>query len=364
MRNTLLAGVCAGLAVAGTAVHAAPYGTAKEAAAVAIENVAPWPIAKPAITAEQRARLAEKLQRINQIMQSIAADTQAQEAPAESRRWLLETLLRMTNEQVARIAPTGSFRMTAADAGRVARTVPKLIGDPSTDLVYRPITPCRFIDTRFIGGPISGSRDYTLSGDGGPNGGSAACNPVALSGVSSADDIAAVSMNVAIVGPTAAPGFIGARPPGSTNATALVNWFQTGAQVQASNAGVVSTLQDAVNPNEIEFFGSPTNIVVDIMGVFTRPDATPLDCTQTITLLNNLANGTRMTGQAVCATGFQVVGGGAEAISNDNTGSFINALAPMFQDVANNGWFASVTNNSGATQSYRIYAICCRVPGR
>jgi hypothetical protein len=355
MRNTLVAGLLAGVACVATA-QPAPRGT---------DNLAPGPLVKPTITAEQRARLEEKLQRINQIMQSVNADTQAQ--PAGSRTWMLESLLKMTNEQVAQVPVSGGFRATADQMSRATKVVQKNIGDAGTDLVYRPITPCRFIDTRFLGGPINGSRDYTLSGDGGPNGGSAACNPVTLSGVSSADDIAAVSMNVAIVGPPGAPGFIGARPPGSANATALVNWYQAGPQVQASNAGVVSTLQNVGNPNEIEFFGSPTDIVVDIMGVFTRPDATPLACTQTIFLLNNVANGTRQTGQALCdlATQGQVVGGGIEAVSNDNTGSFINALAPTFQDVNNqNGWFGSVTNNSGSTQTYRVYAICCRVPGR
>ena len=362
MRNTVLAGVVAGLFSAGTLVHAAPFATAREAAAVAVENIAPGAIAKPAITDQQRARLAEKLQRINQIMQSASADLQAQ--PAGSRAWLLESLLKMTNEQVAAIPVTAGFRATADQMSRAAKTVTKALGSPNTDLVYRPITPCRFIDTRFLGGPINGSRDYTLAGDGGPNGGSASCNPVANSGVSSADDIAAVSMNVAIVGPTVAPGFIGARPPGSTNATALVNWFQSGPTVQASNAGVVSTLQAVGNPNEIEFFGSPTDIVVDIMGVFTRPDATPLDCTQATTIIANVTTGTRQVQQVFCATGYQVVGGGVEAVGLTNANNTINASAPTFQDVANNGWFTSVTNNTGSTQSYEFYAICCRVPGR
>jgi hypothetical protein len=365
MRNTLLAGLAAGLVLTAPAVHAAPFASVKEAAAVAIENVAPGVIARPSITAEQRARLADKLARIDRIMQATAGDAAVGAVSGDQRRWLIEQLLRMTNEQVMQMAPAGSFRATADQASRVAKISTKAIGDPSTDLVYRPIVPCRFIDTRFLGGPINGSRDYTLSGDGGPNGGSAACNPVTLSGVTNADDIAAVSMNVAIVGPTAAPGFIGARPPGSSNSTALVNWYQAGPQVQASNAAVVTTLQAVGNPNEIEFFGSPTDIVVDIMGVFTRPDATPLDCTQATTVIANVTNGSRQTQEMICATGYQVVAGGVEAVGlSGNAGSIINASAPTFQDVANNGWFSSVTNNTGSTQSYQFYAICCRVPGR
>src|SRR5439155_22106703 len=109
--------------------------------------------------------------------------------------------------------------------------------------VYRPIPPCRYIDSRNVLGPISGSRTYDLDGTGSPWGGSASCNPVTASGVLNADDFAAVAINVTIIGPTGAPGFIGARPVGSPNTTSLVNWFQAGATVQPASAGVISTFQ-------------------------------------------------------------------------------------------------------------------------
>ena len=79
--------------------------------------------------------------------------------------------------------------------------------------------------------------------------------------------------------PTVAPGFIGVRPAGATNTSALVNWYASGPTVQASNAGVVTTNQSLSSADEIEFFGSSTQFIVDVFGVFAAPTATALDCT-------------------------------------------------------------------------------------
>ena len=49
----------------------------------------------------------------------------------------------------------------------------------------------------------------------------------------------------------------------------MVNWYEDGANVQAANAGVVTTNQFSVD--NIEFFGSPAHIIVDVFGIFTRP---------------------------------------------------------------------------------------------
>ena len=122
-------------------------------------------------------------------------------------------------------------------------------GGNSTELVYIPLTPCRFIDSRNVGGPLVGTAAFDLDLAGNTYGGSAACAPAAAVG-GNANLIGAIAINVAIVSPTAAPGFVGARPFGATTTTALVNWYQAGASVQASNAGVVTTDQSASNPRD------------------------------------------------------------------------------------------------------------------
>jgi len=308
--------------------------------------------AKAQITVEQRERLAIKLRLIDQIMRAAEPDMQAQQTPASSRQWVMEKLLKMPLEQVRAVGMPGSFAATSNAISKAAHL--KAIGDGSTDLEYRPITPCRFIDTRNVGGPIIGSRTFDLDAAGDTYGGSASCNIVTASGILDADDMAAVAINVAIVSPTNAPGFLGARPAGSSNTTALVNWYQAGAQVQASNAGVIPTFQGA--GDEIEFFGSPTQIIVDVFGVFTRAGATTLDCVYPSTPLT-IANGARDFTTVNCTAGYQVTGGGLSAPFN--TGLVVQASGPN-----GNGWFASLLNTSGGTITETVFAACCRVPGR
>ena len=201
--------------------------------------------------------------------------------------WLRESLYRLTLEQLQGMGSPSTLADATDALGRVRDASPQL-GSSAVELVYYPITPCRYIDTRFQGGPLAGTRTYDLAFTGGAFGGSIGCDPKAAVG-GNEDNIGALAMNVAIVGPTAAPGFVGVRPAGGSATTALVNWWEQGPNVQASNAGVVSTNQSAVTTAEIEFFGSPTQFIVDIFGVFAAPTATALDCvdgTLAITTLN------------------------------------------------------------------------------
>src|SRR5439155_14966640 len=43
---------------------------------------------------------------------------------------------------------------------------PDLLGDSAADLVYTPVTPCRILDTRIVGGPIAagGQRNFLVTG--------------------------------------------------------------------------------------------------------------------------------------------------------------------------------------------------------
>lgn len=273
---------------------------------------------------------------------------------ATQKQWLLESLYGMPLEQIRVLGTPGSYAATVS-AMSTAKTSTKLLGDAQNDLVFRPIQPCRFIDTRNIGGPISGSRDYDLDNTGTTYGGVGACDPKASAG-GNADNIGGIAINLTIVGPTVSPGFMGARPFGSTNTTSMVNWYQTGPTVQAANASVVMTDQSGAT-DEIEFFGSPTDIVVDIFGVFTAPAPTALDCTAVTLVSPSIPTGQRTFAQPTCAAGYTVTGGGVAAATNDN--QIIEA-----SEARSNGWFTSVLNNSGGSRIFTFSATCCRVPGR
>ena len=324
------------------------------------------------ITDAQRARLAEKLQLIDRIVQAAERSEGTQHLAPERLNWLRESLYMMSVDTIRSLGVPASFAASRDAIRTVQKVAPKALGDPSLDLVYRPITPCRYIDTRVTGIPL-GSSPYSvnLGVTGASYGGSAGCNPVAASGVANADDFAAISMNVAIVTPQLAPGFVGARPAGSSQVTALVNWFQTGANVQASNAAVVTTKQGA--GDEIEFFGTPTELVVDIMGVFTRPDATALDCQspspgQSGLGTANVAPGSSFTDlfQApACAAGYAAVALGCEYGPVAPAGLALTSVG--VPDPATGFVACSWYNGSASTlnkSDFHIHTRCCRVPGR
>ena len=309
----------------------------------------------PRIDAGQRQRLAAKLALIERIVRAAEPDMQARQTPLDSRRWMLESLYAMPLEQIQAIGVPGSFAATSDAMARALRV--KALGDASTDLVYRPITPCRFVDTRNVGGPIAGSRTFDLSVLGSTYGGSATCNILSAAGIPSADSIGAIAINVAIVSPTAAPGFIGARPVGSTNATALVNWYEAGAQVQASNAGVVSTAQGP--GDDIELFGSPTQVIVDVFGVFTAPGATALDCITTAPNSVDVPNGSTtetLVPAPACPAGYTHVSVLCGATTG--TGFYLTKTGD------NGSLSCSYINLSGSPNQGAVRARCCRLPGQ
>jgi hypothetical protein len=348
------------VAVAASLVHAT-------AEAAADRPHAASPLAPAAgISAAQRARLAERLRLVDAIVRAIDADLRAGDLAAERRAWTLEALYAMPLETLHGLGTPAKFAALRDAIAATQASGAKALGAGASDLVYRPITPCRYIDTRIVGGQITAPRSYNLGLTGAAYGGAGACNPVSASGVNNADDFAAVSMNVAIVSPAFAPGFLGARPAGSSNTTALVNWYLAGPAIQASNAGVITTAQGA--GDEIEFFGTQTDIVVDVMGVFTRPDATALDCTTIRTQgagTANLPTGTDFVFPlaSACATGYTAVGIGCEYGPVAPAGlTLTSASTPgaLFYACA---W----RNDTGSTldqASFNTHTRCCRVPGR
>ncbi|MEP6678567.1 MAG: hypothetical protein ABJB78_04665 [Betaproteobacteria bacterium] len=322
--------------------------------------------AATSITPEQRARLAERLQLADQVVHAVAADLRASANAVERRQWLQEALYTMPLEKLRTLGVPPTFQAVSDAIARAQKTTAKAIGDTSTDLVYRPITPCRYIDTRNVGGPITTPRSFDLGLTGATYGGSLGCNPVAASGVGNVNEIAAVSINVAIVSPTAQPGFLGVRPAGSSNTTAFVNWYLSGPTIQASNSGVVTAAQGA--GDDIEFFGSPTQVVVDVMGVFARPAATALDCVTLRTQgsgTNNLPTATDYVFPipSVCTTGYTAVSVGCEYGPAAPAGLTLTSASTPGANFYACAW----RNDTGTTldqSNFNTHTRCCRLPGR
>lgn len=329
-----------------------------------VRKAATKPMAKPAVTAEQRAMLNEKLAIVARLMQSAGADRAGAAVTPERQRWMLESMYKLPLATLRGMAASGSPDLLSneiAKATVASKASTKLegpsFGDATGELVYLPQAPCRWIDTRNVGGPLVGTRQFDMEADGTSYGGSAGCT--ANGGIGSAN-VGAVAMNVAIVGPTAAPGFIGARPVGSTATTALVNWYQAGPSVQASNAGIITNDQGAP-VDDIEFFGSPTNFIVDVFGVFGSPTATALNCQYPSSTLS-VAAGAFGSITVTCPTGYTVVAGGWDGASLGVNGSSINP--ENYPIPASNQWRVTFYNRDTSAFTMEAFAVCCRIPGR
>lgn len=315
------------------------------------------------VTAEQLARLAEKAERIQQILNSVGRDMQAKQVSAESRRWFVESLYQMPLAQIRTIGTSGTFS-GAVDAMTHSKTrVPtKLLGDTNQDLVYIPFVPCRYVDTRNVGGKISSARGFDISQTGLTYGGIAACNPLTLiGGVINDNSVGGLAMNVTLFDTSAAapPGFLAVRPFGSTNVTSLLNWYVQGPFVQDANYAII-TMDQTTAVNEFEVFASaPVHVIVDLFGAFVAPNATGLDC---VTVYNPSATSVPAGGQA-CA-------------NPPSCPATYTVTAPLFsKGGANDGLVISQLNlnlpgsqvcgmaTAGAS-SFTAGVQCCRVPGR
>lgn len=349
------AGVAMSLASAGVFAQNERSDVAAMRAVGMLHRMAPH--LTPEITAEQRAMLDEKLVIAARLMENAVG---SEEISADHRMWLMETIYRTPVKVLRDIGlPAGREATLRAIAG-AAKPAGKL-GAASTELVYYPITPCRYIDTRNVGGPITQPRGFDLGLAGNTHGGSAACNPKTAVG-GNEDTIGAIAMNVTILGPTQAPGFIGVRPAGDTATTSLVNWYFAGPTIQAANAAVVSINQTPATVNEFEFFGNSTQVIVDIFGVFAAPTATALDCTngtETNVTANTAARNFNLAATA-CPAGYSMVSNSCQASGDTMAG--VLTLAGQGTFIGGSNCFG---HYAGATSANITNTpLCCRLPGR
>lgn len=324
------------------------------------------PIAEKNVSPEQRARLAAKAELIRQIFKAAQTDLRGGHVRPESQRWLLESLYQIPLEQVRAMGTPGTFSATVTAMSHTKNMIkPQAFGDTFQDLVYKPFVPCRYIDTRNVGGkvlpPPAPPRGFDISQPGTAYGGAAGCDPLTLTGVDE-NSVGGLAMNVAIFDTSAAapPGFLGGRPAGSTNLTSLMNWDVSSPFWQDSNYAII-TMDQTPLANEFEFFtSSAVHVIVDLFGAFIAPNATALDC---VTLYNASATS---------------VSAGAENCANPPAcPSTYEVTAPLFDKggATNDGLVVSQMNlnrpglqvcgraTAGAS-SFTAGVQCCRVPGR
>ena len=366
--------VAAAIVVAGLSAPAA-------AAPVAVDDLrasrsaAPW-------TPAQRAEIQQRFELAKGIVQRLQPDA-ARLGLAQG--WERATLTMLLMQPAAVLMEANAARDYAGVMAVAARSrvEAKALGNASSDLVFKPFTPCRFLDTRNVGGklvPLPAARLLDIAQNGATYGGDAGCAPVTLAGVASDDQIAALAVNIAIVDTSqGAPGFLGIRPAGATQVTALANWSAASPSTQDSNAAIITMDQSGLMDEFEVFASSPVHTIIDLLGAFTAPQATVLECPTFASqpgssTAGDIAPGTSKIFSAACGAGYRLTGGGCNyfttaggaAAETDNK-VILNRASQPFDNVTQtweNRFVCQMTNNDTIVWRGQARAICCRVPGR
>jgi hypothetical protein len=239
-------------------------------------------------------------------------------------------------------------------------------GESNDELVFYPVTPCRIIDTRFATpatpiGPSSGRQFRTNLANYSAQGGFAGSCGIPLG-----FDPAAVAINVTSAAQAGA-GFLAVVPTGAgIPNVSLVNYV---AGPPIANAAVVRQAQGLSDDIFIYAGGAASHVVVDIMGYFAAPSATPVDNNTLVTSTNVAAGATFSIFSPPCPTSWRLTGGGV--VCNSFAGPAAMGSRPVqgtsFAVVSGvnitDRWLCQGTNG-GIAQEYHCFAVCSRTPGR
>lgn len=231
----------------------------------------------------------------------------------------------------------------------------KQFGLTDQNLTFTPVAPCRILDTRLAGGPIpaNGTRSFRAA-------------PTVNTDTFTAQGGSATNCNVAGLGATAVAINLTVVTP-NTAGYATVYPFQTSLPLAAS---VNYTAGSVVNNSVIVRIPSPqtssdfslytfaqAHFVADIVGVFSPPSTTPLQCT------------------TVAGTSAVIPANAVTAVNGPDCPSDYTRTATLCQGSPGFGYagVSLVSSASGSchwdnatANSVRVVANsqCCRVPGR
>jgi len=255
--------------------------------------------------------------------------------------------------------PNSALALRAAGVSTGAAAAPvgdSGIGDFADNLVYTPINPCRIVDTRppvslTLAAGTSRSFDVdnptTFAFQGGKNG------PCGIPyGVASAVEMTITATN------TAAGGYFTAWAVGAAQPLASLLNYTAGQTI--ADTVIVPVLPGSGNDFNV-FSAATSDVVVDILGYFAAPVATPLDCTQVNSGNVSSAVNTWTAIDAICPTGFTATGGGWSTPE----GSLGYPGVWLFSiPNGDTSWRTWVDNQTNGPRQIATWAQCCRIPGR
>jgi hypothetical protein len=236
--------------------------------------------------------------------------------------------------------------------GSAGADTPKALGAVDGELVYTPIVPCRLVDTRGAGGggpfTVFGQvRSFYVSDRLG-----VASNVSCLDGKTFEGFSEPAALHVTLTAIPTTFGNLEIRPYGGSATSSSVNF--TGAAGESLANSLTIPMCRSCGPDfEIAVQQGPgqVNFIVDVLGFYSAPKATPLSCVETAQTVQSLA--AAATGNATapaCATGYTSTSTNCEADS---------WLAPFVY--VRNGTCSA--QNNGVATTIRASQTCCRVPG-
>jgi hypothetical protein len=161
----------------------------------------------------------------------------------------------------------GSLEDLQASLGQTGGLGVNLMGDSQADLVFTPVTPCRIIDTRLAGGPISAgaTRDFLVTGDTTSQGG-------ANCGIPNGPATAAV-INFVAVSPSGSGNLRGWPYGGSLPNASIINYAAV-AGLNIANGVVLTLCNPAATTcaKDLSLYAGvkATHVVADVLGYFRK----------------------------------------------------------------------------------------------
>jgi hypothetical protein len=324
-------------------------------------------------TSAQAQEMRVRVQLAETIARHVEADALTKGASESWRIGLLSSLYNTPSENLRDIAASArtldAAQMQAAAAvihananvspvttrsgaapENTAAAAPKSLGSVTDSLVFTPITPCRFIDTRVVGGPIGSPRDFDTSLAGSFYGGVGGCT---MPGVGEPG----LALNVTVVVDTGNAGYLGIRPFGNAATTSFLNWPAGGTQGLA-NAGVITTALNGSGHYAFEVFAGANTpqVIVDYFGYFSAAAPVALECVGPNSHFSALNPGSITVVNSTCPAGY--VGVAAYCDTLPEFGLSLNGSGLVSSDTA----FCRWTNSTAGILNGYVGITCCRVP--
>ena len=270
-----------------------------------------------------------------------------------------------TNTGGADCSSSGS---TSCGAGIIDAGAATVAVRPFPALVYKPLEPCRIMDTRnatlvsgvqgpIVGGAVRQLPAFIAAGaDWGAYGGASGsdCGLTNPPGAS----IHAIAIVISILNPNL-DAYLGI---GDVNdlGTVLSNVALNFTRGQGLSTTYVVPRMVSSNLNFAMPPGLSAQLVFDVVGYFVVPDATALQCTTQSSAATTIAasGGTGSATSSTCNAGYTLTSG-----SCDSTSSSMSLVLDR-ANVANTAWTCSATNRGIAVANLTATANCCRVAGR